>query len=83
KYDPTSSNAPIVLAKGMNLVALKMREVAEEHGIPVIQNAPLCRAIYKATRIGQEIPVDLYEAVAEILAFVYRLRSRGALRATA
>ncbi|MGE3961788.1 MAG: flagellar biosynthesis protein FlhB [Dehalococcoidia bacterium] len=83
KYDPTSSNAPIVIAKGMNLVALKMREVAEEHGVPVIQNPPLCRAIYKATRIGQEIPVDLYEAVAEILAFVYRLRSRGALRATA
>lgn len=83
KYDPTSSNAPVVLAKGMNLVALKMREVAEEHGIPVIQNPPLCRAIYKATRIGQEIPTDLYEAVAEILAFVYRLRTSGALRATA
>ena len=83
KYDPASSNAPIVLAKGVNLVALKMREVAEEHGIPVIQNPPLCRAIYKATRIGQEIPVDLYEAVAEILAFVYRLRTRGAVRATA
>ncbi len=84
KYDPTSSAAPVVLAKGMNLVALRMREVAEEHGIPVIQNPPLCRAIYRATRIGQEIPADLYEAVAEILAFVYRLRSRGGvLRATA
>jgi flagellar biosynthetic protein FlhB len=83
KYDPASSNAPVVLAKGMNLVALKMREVAEEHGIPVIQNPPLCRAIYKAARIGQEIPTDLYEAVAEILAFVYRLRTSGALRATA
>jgi len=83
KYDPASSAAPVVLAKGMNLVALRMREVAEEHGIPVIQNPPLCRAIYKATRIGQEIPTDLYEAVAEILAFVYRLRTSGALRATA
>jgi len=84
KYDPASSNAPVVLAKGINLVALKMREVAEEHGIPVIQNPPLCRAIYKATRIGQEIPIDLYEAVAEILAFVYRLRTSGVrLRATA
>lgn len=83
KYDPASSNAPVVLAKGMNLVALKMREVAEEHGIPVIQNPPLCRAIYKAAHIGQEIPTDLYEAVAEILAFVYRLRTSGALRATA
>lgn len=83
KYDPTSSAAPVVLAKGMNLVALRMREVAQEHGVPVIENPPLCRAIYKAARIGQEIPVDLYEAVAEILAFVYRLRTSGALRATA
>jgi flagellar biosynthetic protein FlhB len=77
KYDPASANAPVVLAKGMNLVALRMREVAEEHHIPVIENPPLCRAIYKATRIGQEIPSDLYEAVAEILAFVYRLRTGG------
>ena len=83
KYDPASSSAPVVLAKGINLVALKMREVAEEHGIPVIQNPPLCRAIYKAARIGQEIPVDLYEAVAEILAFVYRLRTGGVVRASA
>lgn len=84
KYDPASSHAPVVLAKGMNLVALKMREVAKEHGVPVIQNPPLCRAVYKATRMGQEIPIDLYEAVAEVLAFVYRLRSRGrALQATA
>lgn len=83
KYDATSSNAPVVLAKGVNLLALRMREVAEEAGVPVIQNPPLCRAIYKATRIGQEIPPDLYEAVAEILAFVYRLRLGGGLRATA
>lgn len=83
KYDATSSAAPVVLAKGMNLIALRMREVAEEHGVPVIQNPPLCRAIYKAVRIGQEIPPDLYEAVAEILAFVYRLRHRGGLQATA
>ena len=82
KYDPTSSAAPVVLAKGANLVALRMREVAVEHGVPVIQNPPLCRAIYKAARIGQEIPADLYEAVAEILAFVYRLRT-GGFRATA
>lgn len=83
KYDPASSHAPVVLAKGMHLIAQRIREVAEEHGIPVIQNPPLCRAIYKATRIGQEIPADLYEAVAEILAFVYRLRQGRVLRATA
>jgi flagellar biosynthetic protein FlhB len=84
KYDPTSSNAPVVVAKGMHLIAQRIREVAEEHGIPVIQNPPLCRAIYKAARIGQEIPPDLYEAVAAILAFVYRLRTgRGVGLATA
>jgi len=83
KYDPATSTAPIVLAKGMNLIALRMREVAQEHGIPVIQNPPLTRTIYRGTRIGQEIPTDLYEAVAEVLAFVYRLRSSGRLRATA
>jgi len=83
KYDPTASTAPIVVAKGMNLVALRMKEVAREHHIPVIENPPLCRAIYKAARTGQEIPVELYEAVAEILAFVFRLRTGGGLRATA
>lgn len=83
KYDPTSSSAPIVVAKGMHLIAQRIREVAEEHGIPVITNPPLCRAIYKVARIGQEIPPDLYEAVAAILAFVYRLRTGGGRLATA
>ena len=83
KYDPTSSRAPVVLAKGTQLMAQRIRELAEEHRIPVIQNAPLCRAIYKAVRIGQEIPPDLYEAVAQILAFVYRLRAGGVRRAAA
>lgn len=81
KYDPATSRAPVVLAKGARLMAQHIREIAEEHGIPVMENAPLCRAIYKAVRIGQEIPPDLYEAVAEILAFVYRLRAGGARRA--
>lgn len=81
KYDPATSHAPVVLAKGAQLMAQRIREVAEEHNIPVVTNAPLCRAIYKAVRIGQEIPPDLYEAVAAILAFVYRLRTGGLRRA--
>ena len=76
KYDPTTSAAPVVLAKGTGLIAQRIREVAAEHRIPVITNPPLTRAIYKAVAIGREIPPDLYEAVAEILAFVYRLRTR-------
>lgn len=74
KYDPIAAAAPIVLAKGQDLVAQRIREVAIENGIPVIQNPPLTRAIHRAVPIGQAIPPDLYEAVAEVLAFVYRLR---------
>jgi flagellar biosynthetic protein FlhB len=83
RYDPATSRAPIVLAKGTQLMAARIREIAEEHRIPIITNPPLCRAIYKAVRTGQEIPPDLYEAVAEILAFVYRLRTGGVRRAAA
>ena len=83
RYDAATSRAPIVLAKGTQLMAQRIREIAEEHHIPVITNPPLCRAIYKAVRIGQEITPELYEAVAEILAFVYRLRMGGLRRAVA
>lgn len=82
KYDPATSRAPILLAKGADLMALRIREVAKEHGIAVIENPPLCRAVYQAVRVGQEIPSSLYEAVAEVLAFVYRVRT-GLRRASA
>jgi flagellar biosynthetic protein FlhB len=75
RYDPASSNAPVVLAKGARLIAQRIREVAEENHIPVIRNAPLTRALYSAAEVGREIPPELYEAVAEVLAFVYRLRA--------
>lgn len=82
KYDPATSHAPVLLAKGADLMALRIRQVAQEHGIAVIENPPLCRAVYQAVRVGQEIPPTLYEAVAEVLAFVYRLR-HGLVRASA
>lgn len=75
KYDPATSRAPVVVAKGADLIAQRIREVAEEHRIPVIQNPPLTRAIFRAVQVGREITPDLYEAVAEVLAFVYRLRT--------
>lgn len=78
KYDPATSSAPKVIAKGENLLAMRIRDVAREHGIPVLQNPPLTRAIYKAVPVGREITPDLYEAVAAVLAFVYRLRYAGA-----
>ncbi|MEN4010634.1 MAG: flagellar biosynthesis protein FlhB [Chloroflexota bacterium] len=71
-------NAPRVLAKGALRVAEKIVEIAREHSIPVVQNIPLARAMYKTTEIDQEISADLYLAMAEVLAYVYRLRGRGA-----
>ena len=74
KYDPTSDQAPKVIAKGERLIAQRIREVALEQGIPVVENPPLTRAIFRAVAVGGEITEELYEAVAEVLAFVYRLR---------
>ena len=74
KYDPASASAPVVVAKGRGYVAQRIRELARESGVPVIENPPLTRTLYRAVAIGHEISADLYEAVAEVLAFVYRLR---------
>ena len=74
KYDPATSAAPIVVAKGRGHVAERIRELAREHGVPVIENPPLTRTLFRAIAVGSEIGADLYEAVAEVLAFVYRLR---------
>ena len=66
--------APRLVAKGTGLIALRIREVAGEHGVPVIEAPPLTRAINKYVELGDEIPTGLYGAVAEVLAYVYRLR---------
>jgi flagellar biosynthetic protein FlhB len=71
KYDP-SDQAPRVLAKGQDEVALMIKEIALEHKIPTVENKPLAHALYKNVAIGDEIPPSLYEAVAQVLAFVYR-----------
>ncbi|NNF99228.1 MAG: flagellar biosynthesis protein FlhB [Desulfobacteraceae bacterium] len=67
-------HAPVVVAKGAGVVAKNIREIAQEHGIPIIEQKPLARTLFKSTEIGDYIPVDLYRAVAEILAYVYRLK---------
>jgi len=74
KYDPASMVAPIVLAKGQRLVAQKIKELAREAGVPVVENKPLARALFKAVQVGQEIPEDLFRATAEVLAFVFQMR---------
>lgn len=74
KYDPATMRAPQVVAKGKNLIAERIKSIARENRIPVFEEPELARAIYKASDVGWEIPYDLYQAVAEILAMVYRLK---------
>jgi len=73
RYDMDSMAAPLVLAKGRNYLALRIRQIAVEHQVPIIENQPLAQALYKSADVGQEIPAHLYRAVAEILAYIYRL----------
>jgi flagellar biosynthetic protein FlhB len=74
-YDGSRS-APEVVAKGKELIAAQIRRVAEEHGVPIVPDPPLARALHQGTEIGQVIPEELYAAVARVLAFVYRLAGR-------
>jgi flagellar biosynthetic protein FlhB len=77
KYESGSMAAPVVVAKGRRLVAQKIRDLAQRHGIPIVEDPPLARALYKQVEIGRAIPETLYRAVAEILAYVYRLQKKG------
>lgn len=75
KYEEDKNGAPRVLAKGTGLIALKIRELAAEHRIPTLEAPPLARALYQHVDLGKEIPAELYTAVAEVLAWVFQLRS--------
>jgi flagellar biosynthetic protein FlhB len=77
-YDP-AKGAPRVLAKGADHVATRIRELAEEHRIPMVVDIPLARTMYRSVELGAEIPPELYNAVARVLAFVLSLRSRGSV----
>jgi flagellar biosynthetic protein FlhB len=72
-YVADAPGAPRVVAKGKNYLAARIRKVAIEHQVPIIENPPLAQALYKSAEVGQEIPTHLYRAVAEILAYIYRL----------
>lgn len=78
KYDAEEMGAPKVLAKGQNLIAEKIKELAEQNDVPVVQNIPLARSLFKSVEVGQEVPLELYQAVAEVLAAVYRMKGRAA-----
>ncbi len=74
RYDANQYSAPIVVAKGEDYLAMKIREAAKEHQIEIVENKPLARMLYANVDVGEEVPPELYQAVAEVLAFVYNLR---------
>ncbi|TAK00767.1 MAG: flagellar biosynthesis protein FlhB [Candidatus Manganitrophaceae bacterium] len=75
-YQHGKMNAPKVVAKGAGFIAERIREIARQHGVPVIENKPLARALFKTVKVGDPVPSKLYRAVAEILAYVYRLKAK-------
>lgn len=80
KYDPEKGNAPVLLAKGSDFIALKIREIGNEHRIQVLESPALARSIFYSTDIEQQIPAGLYLAVAQVLAYVYQIRQYQAGR---
>ena len=76
KYDEDKMDAPYVVAKGVDFVAQKIKELAKENSIATVENRPLARALYSQTEIGDAVPEEFFKAVAEILAFVYRLKQK-------
>jgi flagellar biosynthetic protein FlhB len=75
KYEPSRMRAPRVVAKGADLIAQNIRRIAEEHRVPVFESAPLTRALYRSTELNQEIPAGLYLAVAQVLSYIFRIRT--------
>ncbi len=73
RYQMEDMAAPRVLAKGKNYLALRIRQIAVDHQVPIVENPPLAQALYKSADVGQEIPPQLYQAVAEVLAYIYKL----------
>ena len=75
RYDESRMRAPLVVAKGTDLVAARIREIATEHSVPVFEAPPLARALYHSVEIGNEIPTTLYVAVAQVLTYIYQLKA--------
>jgi flagellar biosynthetic protein FlhB len=75
KYDPLKMRAPQLVAKGVDLVAQNIRRLAEEHRVPVFEAPKLARALYRSTDLNREIPAGLYTAVAQVLSYIFKVRS--------
>ncbi|MQP64826.1 flagellar biosynthesis protein FlhB [Niveispirillum sp. SYP-B3756] len=76
KYDPAAMGAPTVVAKGVDHLAMRIRELAEEHGVPLIANPALARALYATAEVNEEIPADHYKAVAQIISYVFKMKRK-------
>ncbi|MDV7394544.1 EscU/YscU/HrcU family type III secretion system export apparatus switch protein, partial [Arthrospira platensis SPKY1] len=77
RYEQEADEAPKVMAKGRNERALRIKEMAKHYDIPIVENPPLARALYAAAEEDQYIPPEMYEAVAELLAYLYKLKEEG------
>ena len=76
KYDPAVSDAPVVIAKGQDYLAQKIKEVARENKVEIVENKPLARMLFANVEVGEAVPPEMYQAVAEVLAFVYHLKGK-------
>ncbi|OJX68057.1 flagellar biosynthesis protein FlhB [Magnetospirillum sp. 64-120] len=77
KYDIDAMSAPVLVAKGVDLIAKRIRDLADEHDVPIVENPPVARALYAAVELDHEIPPEHYKAVAEIIGYVMRLKGKG------
>jgi flagellar biosynthetic protein FlhB len=83
KYNSMEAPAPVVVAKGGDLIAERIKKIARENGVPVRENVPLARALYKSAEVGDMIPEDLYQAVATILASLNKFKKKPAVNMSA
>ncbi len=75
-WDELKMDAPVLVAKGADLIAKRIRDLATEHGVPIMENPPLARTLYAKVELDSPVPPDLYAAVAQVIAFVYKLKNR-------
>ncbi len=77
RYDADEADAPIVVAKGADYIAQRIKEIAKENSVEIVENKPLARMLYANVEVGEMVPPELYKAVAEVLAYVYHLKGKA------